>query len=58
MTIEKWIADRETDRFIIEDADGIIVYDARKTNKDPALYIMCSLIVDVYTWNGVIVLEI
>lgn len=58
MSIEKWIADRDTDDFIIEDSDGVKLYDARTTNKEPALYIMCSLIVDVYTWNGVVVLEI
>lgn len=58
MSIEKWIADRDTDDFIIEDGDGMKLYDARTTNMEPALYIMCSLIVDVYTWNGVTVLEI
>ena len=58
MTIDSWIADRDTDYFIIEDSDGNTLYDARTTNKEPALYIMCSLIVDIYTWNGVTVLAI
>ncbi len=58
MTIDSWIADREDDNFIILDEDGNMVYDARKTRNDPALYIVKSVIVDVYTWNGVTVLAI
>ena len=58
MTIDKWIMNRENDNFIIEDDDGNIVYDARKTERDPALYILNSLITDIYTWNSVTVLSI
>lgn len=58
MTIDSWIADREDDNFIILDEDGNMVYDARKTRNDPALYIVKSVIVDIYTWNGVTVLAI
>ena len=58
MTVERWILDRENDNFIIADSDGRKLYDARTTNKEPALYIMRSLIVDVYTWHGVTVLAI
>ena len=58
MTIDKWITERENDNFIIEDDDGNIVYDARKTVREPSGYIMNSLIVDVYTWNNVTVLMI
>lgn len=58
MTIAKWIMNREDDNFIIEDDDGTIVYDARKTNRDPALYILNSLVTDIYTWNSVTVLSI
>lgn len=58
MTIEKWIDNREDDNFIIEDETGETVYDARRTSREPAYYIMCSMIVDVYTWNGVTVLAI
>lgn len=58
MTIEKWIADRDTDDFIIEDTDGTTLYDGRRTNREPASYIMCSLVVDVYTWGNVVVLSI
>lgn len=58
MTIDSWIADREDDNFIILDEDGNMVYDARKTRNDPALYIVKSIIVDIYTWNGVTVLAI
>lgn len=58
MTIDSWIADREDDNFIILDEDGNMVYDGRKTRNDPALYIVKSVIVDIYTWNGVTVLAI
>lgn len=58
MTINRWIADRITDLFIIEDEDGKIVYDARKTIHEPAGYIMDSVIIDEYTWNGLTVLAI
>lgn len=57
MTIERWIADRMDDRFIIR-GDGRKLYDGRTTNYEPADYIMESLILDEYTWNGVTVLEI
>lgn len=58
MTIAKWIMNREDDNFIIEDDDGTIVYDPRKTNRDPALYILNSLVTDICTWNSVTVLSI
>ena len=58
MTIGKWIADRDTDCFIIEDSDGNTLYEGRRTIYDPAEYIMCSLIVDIYTWKNVTVLSI
>ncbi len=58
MTIEKWIADRLDDQFIIEDSDGNKLYDARKTLREPAYYIMESVIIDLYTWNGITVLSI
>lgn len=58
MTIDKWINDRDTDNFIIEDEDGRILYDARKTTRDPAYYIIESMIIDTYTWHGVTVLTI
>lgn len=58
MSIEKWIADRDTDSFIIEDEDGNTIYDGRKTRYEPAYYIMESVIIDLYTWNGVTVLAI
>ena len=58
MSIEKWIADRNTDRFIIEDSDGTTLYDARRTDREPAEYIMESLIIDIYTWNDIVVLAI
>lgn len=58
MSIEKWIADRNTDRFIIEDSDGTTLYDARCTDREPAGYIMESLIIDIYTWHDVVVLAI
>lgn len=57
MTVEKWIAERENDSFIIR-GDGRKLYDARTTTYEPAYYIMESLILDMYTWNGITVLEI
>ena len=57
MTVDMWINERENDNFVIE-YDGKIVYDARKTLKDPAGYIRYSMIVEVYDWNGVTVLSI
>lgn len=58
MTIDRWISDRMTDSFIIEDEDGKVLYDARRTLHEPAPYIMESLITDEYTWNGLTVLAI
>ena len=58
MTIDKWITDRTDDNFIIEDEDGQILYDARKTTREPAYYIMDSMVIDTYTWHGVTVLTI
>ena len=57
MTVNSWIADRDTDNFIII-YDGQKVYDARRTKYEPAPYIMESLITDVYSLNDVIVLSI
>lgn len=58
MTIDRWISDRTTDSFIIEDEDGKILYDARRTMHEPAPYIMESLITDEYTCDGIIILAI
>ena len=58
MTVETWINDRDTDRFAIYDESGRKLYDGRTTIYEPALYIMYSLIVDIYTWHGVTVLTI
>lgn len=58
MTIDRWIADRDTDVFVIEDSDGNRIYDSRKNIYEPALYIMDSMITDIYTWHGVTVLAI
>ena len=58
MKIYDWMLDRENDDFIIVDECGTIVYDARKTTYDPKLYICNSLVVDIYTWNGLTVLAI
>ena len=58
MSIDNWIANRMNDRFIIEDEDGNIIYDGRKTDKEPPRYVMDSRIADVYTWHDVIVLAI
>ena len=58
MSVTDWIYNRDTDLFVIVDDDGIIIYDARKTNYDPQNYICNSLIVDIYTWNGLTVLAI
>lgn len=57
MTIEKWIADRIDDDFVIY-GDGRKLYDARMTRYEPAPFIMESMVIDVYSWNGVTVLEI
>ena len=57
MTIERWIENRNDDCFVIY-GDGRKVYDARTTHYEPADYIMESLIIEMYTWNGVTVLEI
>jgi len=57
MTIENWIASRDDDDFVIY-GDGRKLYDARTTRYEPAPFIMESMVVDMYTWNGVTVLEI
>lgn len=57
MTVNSWIADRETDNFIII-YDGQKVYDARRTKYEPAPYIMESLITDIYNLDDTIVLSI
>ena len=58
MTVDKWIMNRFDDNFIIEDEDGNILYDGRKTDRDPACYISNSKIIDIYTWRGITVLSI
>ena len=58
MTVETWIDNREDDNFVIEDERGDRLYDARKTPYEPARYIMHSMIVEVYTWQGVTILLI
>ena len=58
MNIDNWIANRMDNRFIIEDEDGNVIYDGRKTDKEPPRYVMNSMITDMYTWHDVIVLAI
>ena len=58
MKVTDWLYNRENDEFIIVDEFGTIVYDARKTTYDPKLYICNSLVIDIYTWNGLTVLAI
>ena len=57
MTIERWIENRTDDSFVIY-GDGRKLYDGRTPRYEPADYIMGSMVLDVYTWNGVTVLEI
>lgn len=58
MSIDNWISNRMDNRFIIEDEDGNVIYDGRKTDREPPRYVMNSMITDVYTWNDIIVLAI
>lgn len=58
MSVYKWIVNRETDSFRIDDEYGRTLYDARRTPYDPPRYIENSIIVDEYTTDGVTVLVI
>ena len=57
MTVNRWINDRENDNFTIWN-DGRKLYDGRTTNREPAPYIMESMVLDIYEYDGVIIIEI
>ena len=47
MTLEQWVANRETDLFTVSDDDGVVVYDARETEADIPLAYADMIVADI-----------